>query len=128
VIVTLPHRFTRDNKEKTPAEQAGSSNGGQRLSLNSGFPCRRGWPIRSREFHGYAHSDESTQLEGGFFCPMDCIVPLSSLASARVLAGFFRPQVFVAPRSSQALARVALRSFCFLLDSEPLEFCFANKS
>jgi hypothetical protein len=30
---------------------------------------------RSREFHGYAHDDESTQLEGGFFCPMDCIVP-----------------------------------------------------
>ena len=27
--------------------QAGSSNGGQRSSLNSGFPHRRGWPIRS---------------------------------------------------------------------------------
>jgi hypothetical protein len=29
------------------AEQVGTSNGGQRLHLNSGFPSRRGWPIRS---------------------------------------------------------------------------------
>jgi hypothetical protein len=29
------------------AEQVGTSNGGQRPSLNSGFPRRRGWPIRS---------------------------------------------------------------------------------
>jgi hypothetical protein len=31
------------------AEQAGTSNGGQRPSLNSGFLPRRGWPIRSQE-------------------------------------------------------------------------------
>jgi hypothetical protein len=31
-------------KEET--EQAGTSNGGQRPSLNSGFHFRRGWPIR----------------------------------------------------------------------------------
>jgi hypothetical protein len=35
------------NEEDT--EQASSSNGGKRSSLNSGFPPRRGWPIRSLE-------------------------------------------------------------------------------
>ena len=30
-------------------EQVGTSNGGQRPSLNSGFLFRRGWPIRSAE-------------------------------------------------------------------------------
>ena len=47
---------TRMNSELQPdppsiedAEQAGSSNGGQRPSLNSGFHYRRGWPKRSAE-------------------------------------------------------------------------------
>jgi hypothetical protein len=34
---------------RTETEQAGTSNGGQRLSLNSGFHSRRGWPRRSAE-------------------------------------------------------------------------------
>ena len=35
---------------KTTGEQDGTSNGGQRPSLNSGFPPRRGWPIRSAKY------------------------------------------------------------------------------
>ncbi len=36
---------------KKIVEQAGSSNGGQRPSLNSGFHPRRGWPIRSPKYN-----------------------------------------------------------------------------
>jgi hypothetical protein len=37
-------RYKKPTNEE--AQQAGTSNGGQRPSLNSGFSPRRGWPIR----------------------------------------------------------------------------------
>ena len=40
--------------QKQEGEQAGTSNGGQRPSLNSGFPPRRGWPIRSPKNEYYS--------------------------------------------------------------------------
>jgi hypothetical protein len=41
------NRERQQTAKETLAEQAGTSNGGQRLPLNSGFHSRRGWPIRS---------------------------------------------------------------------------------
>jgi hypothetical protein len=39
--------IVRSLPENEEAQQVGTSNGGQRPCLNSGFPIRRGWPIRS---------------------------------------------------------------------------------
>jgi hypothetical protein len=61
-------------------EQAGSSNGGQRSSLNADFHSRRGWPRRSRGFYGYAHDDISAWLEAGFFCPQGFVAPFRAWA------------------------------------------------
>ena len=38
-------------QNKQEAQQAGTSNGGQRPNLNSSFPPRRGWPIRSAKMN-----------------------------------------------------------------------------
>jgi hypothetical protein len=49
-------------------EQAGTSNGGKRLSLNSGFHFRRGWPIRSaKSYHANrTHTCRPNQAEPSY--------------------------------------------------------------
>ena len=57
------HRGLEPHLQRTHAghTQAGSSNGGQRPSLNSGFPPRRGWPIRCAEIR---RTDQRIEITG----------------------------------------------------------------
>jgi hypothetical protein len=47
------------------AQQVSTSNGGQRLNLNSVFPPHRGWPIRSPENEDFANI---TAMRDGICC------------------------------------------------------------